>query len=73
MIGHLKLNVELSDGPHMFEIVHPFDYIPLAAVFQDLQIMFIDPELISRFPYNSRLFIDGEEAGRLVDVFKEAV
>lgn len=72
-MNDLKLIIGLIPGPHFFEIMHPFDDIPLAAVFDHFTELVIDGELIFRFPRNSRLFIDGEDAGRLVDVFKEAV
>lgn len=71
-MNELKLSIALLPGPHMLEIMHPFDDIPLAAIFDEFETdVIIDRELFIRFPRNSRLFIDGEDAGRLVDVFQE--
>jgi hypothetical protein len=71
MTGQLKLKVLLIPGPHMLEIMHPFDDVPLAAVFNHFEEVIIDRELILRFPYNSRFFLDGEDLGRIIDAFEE--
>ena len=69
MNDELRLNLDLLPGPHEFTIMHPFDDIEYASMLQYCDSLLIDAELISRFPRGSRLFVDGNEAGRLVDVF----
>jgi hypothetical protein len=63
----------LKTGVHLFEIMHPYDDIPYegTAVSYFCSRLQISREVILRFPNNSRLFVDGRDAGRLVDVFTE--
>jgi hypothetical protein len=72
-MNELKLNIPLLPGPHEFVIMHPFDDVEYAAMLEFCDSMVIDRELILRFPHGSRLFIDGNEAGRLRDIFEEII
>ena len=73
MNSQLILNIPLLPAPHEFVIMHPFDDIEYAAMIEFCDGMVIDRELLLRFPHGSRLFIDGNEAGRLRDIFTEDI
>lgn len=69
----LTLTIELQLDFHLFEVVHPFDYLPYAesVLFEYCDGMVIDRTVIMKYPHGARLFIDGKEAGRLRDIFQE--
>lgn len=70
-MNQLKSNFSIAPGPHMFEVMHPFEDIPQFGIFDDLQELIIDRDVFMKFPYQARLFVDGVDMGRLVDVFTE--
>jgi hypothetical protein len=72
-MGDLHLDIDLLPDAHEFVIMHPFDDIELASLIEYCDGLRIEPEVIFRFPRGARLFIDGKEVGRLVDVFKETI
>jgi hypothetical protein len=64
----MNLAMSVTPGDHLLEVMHPFEDIPLAAVFDYFERIVIGRDVLMKFPHGARLFVDGEDKGRLRDM-----